>query len=154
MNILKFIITTGITLLLFGFTTPEKASTNHIGDFIKIELPASEVTLQDGWGRWHETSCYKGLDYRVKNKGQASDGRYKWGVQFQNRYYEKIYFSYEVYDSRPYNPRSTNRTDLQPDEISSGYRDFYMNSGNSIYVYVDNVRFGRDGLQDYYSCDK
>ena len=120
---------------------------------IKIKL--EESINQGDWGPWKETNCYKDLDFRVKNRGKNYDGtKTKWSVQFRNRYYDKIFFSYEVYDRIPSNPRTTNRTDLDSQKISSGYRDFYMQNGNSIYVYVDKVRFKTDGLQDYYNCDK
>lgn len=126
----------------------EKAST----DALLIEIPIEAETGQ--WGTWKTTSCYGGIDFRVEYRGENYSGSHKWGVQFKNRYREKIHFNFEVYDNAPSNPRTTNRTDLDSSEESSGYRDFYMNNGNSIYVYVDKVRFGRDGLQDYYSCDR
>lgn len=112
--------------------------------------------MQSGdWGYWQTTDCYRYLRFRVKYRGKNYDGsKHIWGVQFDNQYSDKIYFSWEVYDSQPSSPRSTNRTDLDPNETSDGIRDYYMANGNSIYIYVDKVRFGKDGLQDYYSCDR
>lgn len=131
-----------------AFTTTEPAP-----DVIKIEL--DETLMQGDWGPWSQTSCFRGLDFRVKYRGENYDGTsHKWSVQFRNRYQNKIFFNYEVYNSRPSSPRTTNRMDLSSGAESSGYRDFYMNNSQSIYVYVDKVRFTSDGLQDYYDCDK
>ena len=54
----------------------------------------------------------------------------------------------------PNNARTTHRTDLKPGALSNGVSDFYMENSNSIYVFVDSVRFIKDGLQPYYECDK
>jgi len=122
-------------------------------DLIEIKLPPS--SRQGEWGSWFATECYKSLDIRIRNAGLNYDKtKHKWNVQFRNRYTEKIYFSYEVYDSKPSDPRSTNRKDLESNGISYGNRDFPMNNGSSIYVYVDEVRFKKDGIQEYYNCDK
>ena len=114
----------------------------------------SLVTINN-WGSRQSTSCYKGLDFRVKLRGKNYDGsKHIWGVQFRNRYNDVIHFSYEVYNREPNNARTTHRTDLKPGALSSGVSDFYMENSNSIYVFVDSVRFIKDGLQPYYECDK
>lgn len=139
-------------IISFSVLTAFTFNASHNNSF---EIKLEESINQGDWGPWNQTDCYKGLDFRVKNRGKNYDGtKYKWSVQFRNRYYNKIYFSYEVYDNRPSNPRTTNRTDLDHNETSSGYQDFYMQNGSSIYVYVSKVRFKKDGLQDYYNCDK
>lgn len=46
------------------------------------------------------------------------------------------------------------RTDLNAGNLGSVNRDFYMKNGSSAYVYVEKVRFGRDGSQAYYNCDR
>lgn len=148
MKTLSVMVVLSIFSVLGIQPSEEKASTNSFLIEIPIEAEAGQ------WGTWKTTSCYGGIDFRVEHRGETYSGKHKWGVQFKNRYREKIHFNFEVYDSAPSNPRTTNRTDLDSSEESSGYRDFYMNNGNSIYVYVDKVRFGRDGLQDYYSCDR
>lgn len=148
---IKFLIITPIIISFFTLT----AFTLNSYHSNSVEIELEEPFNQSDWGPWNQTDCYKGLDFRVKNRGKNYDGtKYKWSVQFRNRYYDKIYFSYEVYNNRPSNPRTTNRTDLDHNKISSGYRDFYMQNGSSIFVYVDKVRFKKDGLQDYYNCDK
>lgn len=145
-----------LALLTFGLTASSFSVDERIlsqGVWLKIDFP-NDVN-QSEWSTWRETSCYKGLDFRVKNRGKNYNGtKFNWGVQFRNRYQDRIYFSYEVYDDIPSNPRTTNRTDIRSGEMTDGYRDFYMQNGNSIYVFVDKVRFERDGLQDYYDCDK
>lgn len=147
-----------LSIVLIIFSTPFFMSFTFDNDIIEpsvIEVKIDENMYQGGWDSWKQTSCYKGLDFRVKNKGKNYDGtKTKWGVQFRNRYNDKIYFSYEVYDSQPSTPRAANRTDLRSNDISSGNRDFYMSNANSIYVYVDSVRFNKDGSQGYYGCDK
>ena len=79
---------------------------------------------------------------------------FKYILSIRNRYNDVIHFSYEVYNREPNNARTTHRTDLKPGALSSGVSDFYMENSNSIYVFVDSVRFIKDGLQPYYECDK
>jgi hypothetical protein len=144
-----------INLLMAATFIAMTAFTITTGTQEMTKLTVKENTESNNWGPWKQTDCYRGLDFRVKKRGPNYDNtKYIWAVQFRNRYDDKIHFNYEVYDSRPSSPRTTNRTDLSPNETSSGYRDFYMHNGNSIYVYVDRVRLGKDGLQDYYNCDK
>lgn len=143
-----FILLTLITLvLLLSFSN----------DTVKFNPLTNECNSisQGDWGNWRETDCFKGLYFRVKNRGKNYDGtKYKWSVQFRNRYYDKIHFNYEVYDNKPSSPSTSNRLSLEYNQESDGYRDFYMNNGSSIYVYVDKVRFVKDGFQDYSPCDK
>lgn len=152
MNKISLLFLGLVFILASAFTSTEYLSEEK---GVWIEIPVNESMAPNDWGSWTSSNCYRYLDFRVKNRGQNYDKtKYKWGVQFKNRYNEKIYFSYEVYDSRPNNPRTTNRMDVKSGAQSDGMRDFYMKSGSSIYVYVDKVRFGKDGLQEYYKCDK
>jgi hypothetical protein len=147
----EFLITV-FAIISFSVLT---AFTFNAPHYKTIEIKLEGSIKQGDWGPWNQTSCYKGLDFRVMNRGQTYDKKkYIWSVQFRNRYNEKIYFSYEVFDSKPSSPRTTNRTNLDPDKTSDGYRDFYMQNGSSIYVYIDDVRFNKDGLQEFYDCDK
>ncbi len=149
----KFFLSSSLALvsimILFGFKFSNTDENYESETYL-------ESLMQSGdWGYWQTTDCYRYLRFRVKYRGENYDGtKHKWAVQFDNQYSEKIYFSWEVYDSKPYSPRSTNRTDLDPNETSDGIRDYYMANSSSIYIYVDKVRFGKDGLQEYYGCDR
>ena len=115
-----------------------------------FSIPAAAQSWTD-WGRWTNSSCYKGLDFRVKTKYDSYSGKYEVKVDFRNRYYEKIWFTFEV--SGGSYTSSNNRTDVN----GSDSKDLYVGSSftsSQIYITINKVRFVKDGLQEYYRCDQ
>lgn len=59
---------------------------------------------QSDWSYWQQTDCLAGVDVRVK-RGDYNQvaKKYKWYVEFKNRYDEKVHFnSIAVEPSRTY----------------------------------------------------
>ena len=102
------------------------------------------------WGSWKSVSCFKGIDFRVKSK-KTSYGKYEMYIEFKNRYRKDIHFTYEI-KGGAYKNRN-NRTTVRAGDVKkiwggASYTSDYFN------VYLDRLRFGRDGLQPYANCDK
>ena len=102
------------------------------------------------WSDWKTTSCFKGVDFRVKSK-KTSTGKYEMYVEFKNRYYKDVHFNYEAKggDYTTKNNRVTvkagePRKSLTGASFTSDYFD----------VYLDKLRFERDGHEDYANCEK
>lgn len=144
-------------VLLMSFTKKEEKFNES--NFIKIEIPLSDIKLRD-WGSWNTTDCLRGLDFRVRNDGYNKYAKkYRWSIQFRNRYRERIHFSYKaVSPNEKYEIRKSGRTtDRLHIEGNNGTRGSYylVKSGSSIYVYVNRIRIGaKDYGYDYYNCDK
>lgn len=124
-----------------------------------IDLVDIKVDEQ-GWGSWNTTDCLRGLDFRVKNDGynQYAD-KYRWSIEFRNRYKEKIHFSYKaVAPSQEQEIKNSGKTtDRLHINGNNGTRGSYylVPSSNSIYVYVNRIRIGaNDYGSGYYDCDK
>jgi hypothetical protein len=155
-----------LVLLVFGvvgmsFTsTPTTNETLNEGTelLLKIDLP-TDVDAQ-GWGSWNTTDCLRGLDFRVRNDGYNKYAKkYRWSIQFRNRYKEKIHFSYKAVapSERSEIRRSGRTTDRLHINGDYGKRSSYylVKSSNSIYVYVNRIRIGpKDYGSGYYNCDK
>lgn len=115
---------------------------------------------QPEWSNWTRLDdCFQGIDFRVQ-KGAYNEyaKKYNWRVQFRNRYQQKVYFSYEVV---PYSERNqirqsgktTNRTSVEANATQSGAHWGLIAESSRLYVLVNSVRFGQDGLQPYAKCD-
>ena len=51
----------------------------------------------EGWDSWNTTDCFRGFDFRVRNDGYNKyEDKYRWSIQFRNRYQENIHFSYKA----------------------------------------------------------
>jgi len=145
-----------LTIALFVFVSLSFVQSNS-KDSELLEIKLSKSINSGVWGEWNTTSCFKGLDFRVKKKSTSTEGKYEWLVQFRNRYNEKIVFMYEMV---PYNERhaiensgrTTNYVDLKANYTESSTHYRYLNESNSVYVYINKVRFG--GSSNYAECDK
>ncbi len=158
-NYLLALLVFGVMAMSFTSETNNTKKTNEGAELVlKIDLP-TEVDAQ-GWGSWNTTDCLRGLDFRVRNDGYNKYAKkYRWSIQFRNRYKEKIHFSYkavapsEKYEIRR-SGRTTDRLHINGDYGTRG--SYYLvKSSNSIYVYVNRIRIGpKDYGSDYYKCDK
>lgn len=122
--------------------------------FLGILLLGFILPLQSqSWSSWKTSSCFKGLDYRTKKTDYyESSGKHRWRVQFKSRYKEKIHFSYDIYSSSSDQSNgSFGRTSINPGGTDSDSRN--LKNGDSIYVSVSRVRFGKDYGSDYAECD-
>lgn len=155
MKLLKTIIPL-IFCIIISFSFTNKKTEINKTNLIKINLENNE----QGWGSWNTTDCFRGLDFRVKNDGYNKYAKkYRWSIEFRNRYKEKIHFSYKaVAPSEKYEIRKSGRTtDRLHVNGNYGKRGSYylVKSGSSIYVYVNRVRIGaKDYGYDYSDCDK
>ncbi len=112
------------------------------------------VAIQADWGPWMKSRDFKGIEFRVENRGPTTDKKNtKWGVQFRNLYRDTVIFNYEVKDTGSSPVVTTNRVSLASGQTSSSMRDFYLKSNNQVFVFVDKVRFGKDDLKPYAKPD-
>lgn len=158
-NYLLALLVFGVLTMSFTSETNRYENSNEGSELLlKIDLP-TEVDEQ-GWGSWNTTDCLRGLDFRVRNDGYNKYAKkYRWSIQFRNRYKQKIHFSYKaVAPSEKYEIRRSGRTtDRLHVNANYGTRGSYylVKSSNSIYVYVNRIRIGpKDYGSDYYKCDK
>ncbi|TXD48392.1 hypothetical protein [Polaribacter sp. IC073] len=144
--------------VMMSFTLSKMHNTDT--DFIKIEIPLDNIDIPSGWGAWSTTGCLKGLDFRVRNDSYNKYAKkYKWYIQFRNRYRENIHLSFKAV--APSERNEIKRTEKTTDRIhvdgnSGTYKTYYLvNSRSSVYVYVNKIRIGaKDYGYDYYNCDK
>lgn len=55
---------------------------------------STSLLAQTNWGTWQQTDCLKGLDFRVRRAEYNEYAKkYKWYVEFRNRYYDNIHFN-------------------------------------------------------------
>lgn len=101
------------------------------------------------WGRWTTTSCFKGVDFRVKSK-KTSTGKYEMYLEFRNRYNGDVHFNYEA-EGGSYTTKN-NRVTVRAGETYKTWAGASFTS-DYFYISIDRLRFGRDGLQDYANCD-
>ena len=145
------------TILCMSFSSKKEIELKD--DLIKIELNVDEVDAQ-GWGSWNTTDCLRGLDFRVRNDGYNKYAKkYRWSIQFRNRYRENIHFSYKaVAPNEKYEiKRSGRTTDRLHVNANNGTRGSYylVKSSSSIYVYINKIRIGsKDYGTNYIDCDK
>ena len=157
-NLKTYLLVSFSALLMMSFTSKEIEPFPE-SEFIKIEIPTDNITSQ-GWGYWNTTDCLRGLDFRVRNDGYNKYAKkYRWSIQFRNRYREKIHFSYKaVSPNEKYEIRRSGRTtDRLHVNGNNGTRSSYylVKSGSSIYVYINRIRIGeKDYGSDYIDCDK
>lgn len=146
-----------IATFVMSFRTASKEKLNN-SEQVKLELALS--VNQSGWGSWKTTDCFRGLDFRVKrgNYNQYAK-KYKWFVQFKNRYDEKIYFNFAMveYRNRSIIKNSGDTKYRGNATANGGIKESYflVDDDSSVYVYVNKVRLGeKDWGKDYYDCDK
>jgi len=118
----------------------------------------AEINLQSEWSEWNQTSCLSGLDFRVK-RGDYNEyaKKYKWFVEYKNRYTETIHFGSHAV---PYSQKNeilsskkvSIRKHLKPGDVTSTY--FLVDENSTIYVYVGKIRMGEKDYGDYSRCDK
>ncbi len=113
---------------------------------------------QNGWGPWQSSECYSQLDYRVRNvQYNKYAEKYEWRVQFRSRYEERIHFSFDLVPlskraAMIQSGKTTRRTDLRPGAETDGMTWALVAEPSEIYVHINRVRFGEDGLQPYAPC--
>lgn len=102
------------------------------------------------WSNWTNIACFKGVQFRVKSQ-KTSTGKYEAYLEFKNNYNEKVHFNYEITGGSYSN--KNNRVTVN---AGSTYKSYSGSSFTSNYfnVYIDRLRFGKDGLQAYAECDK
>ena len=102
------------------------------------------------WSKWETTDCFQGVDFRVKSK-KMSNGKYEMYVEFKNRYYKDIHFNFAIKGGDYHN--KNNRISVGASSTKKTYTGASYTS-DYFYIYVDKLRFGSDGSQDYSDCDK
>ncbi|WP_338376167.1 hypothetical protein [uncultured Flavobacterium sp.] len=115
--------------------------------FLTVNMAQAQWT---DWSNWTSIACFKGVQFRVKSK-KTSTGKYEAYLEFKNNYNEKVHFNYEITGGSYSN--KNNRVTVNS---GSTYKSYSGSSFTSKYfnVYIDRLRFGKDGLQPYADCDK
>ena len=157
-NFVLALLVIGVLTMSFTSVTTTNATENKDTELL-LKIDLSEDVDAQGWGSWNTTSCLKGLEFRVRNGGYNNYAKkYKWYIQFRNRYKEKIYFSYKAVapSQRHEIARSGKTTDRLHIKGNLGIRKSYylVKSSNSIFVYVNRIRIGANDYGDYYTCDQ
>ena len=149
-----------VGLMTMSFSeAPEVIVSNNESLELFFEIDLSDLDEDQGWGSWNTTDCFRGLDFRVRNDGYNKYAdKYRWSIQFRNRYQENIHFSYKaVAPNQKGEIRASGKTtDRLHVDGNYGTRGSYylVPSQNSIYVYVNKVRIGpKDYGSDYADCD-
>lgn len=126
---------------------------------LTVFFVSTETHAQNSWGAWNTMGCLDGLDYRVKcGEYNRFAKKYSWQVEFRNRYRKDIHFSFTAVEphrkSEIKNSGKTNRrhTVAANGGIERGW--FLIDATSSIYVYVNQVRFGNQDIPgtEYYNC--
>lgn len=124
-----------------------------------LEIDLEDLDFDQGWSSWRTTDCLRGLDFRVRNDGYNKYAdKYRWSIDFRNRYQDKIHFSYKaVAPNKEQEIKNSGKTtDRLHVDANGGTRGSYylVPSSNSIYVYVNRIRIGpKDYGTDYINCD-
>ncbi len=109
---------------------------------------------QTNWGAWRTTSCWKGLDYRVRNDGYNKYvGKYKWSIQFRNRYRQRIGFMAIAIRPGESSPKTDKYINVSASDTSSAY--WFVDSKTSILMYFEHMSIGKRKFraEEYYRCD-
>ena len=106
------------------------------------------------WGPWKTTSCYKGLDFRVRRTQEDSFNgpKYEWEAQFRNRYEDQISFNFKI--TEPGDESETgDRQSISANGSSNGEDWALTTNAYRCEVLVDKVRFGDDDAsKPYIEC--
>ena len=125
---------------------------------VKIKISLDDIEDQS-WGSWNTTDCLKGLVFRVR-KGRYNKyaKKYRWSLEFKNRYQKNIYFTYKaVAPSQKYAIRQSGKTIYRISlDANGGKRATYalVKSSSSVYIYVNRIRINKKDVGRYYGCDK
>ena len=120
---------------------------------------ASDTSTQNGWSNWFQTDCLKGLDVRVK-RGSYNEyaNKYRWQVEFRNRYRENIHFSsvgVKYIDKNAIRSSGKTQERLHAKGNGGTVTTWYLiDEPSNIYVYVNKIRISpNDWSADFYNCD-
>ncbi len=102
------------------------------------------------WSTWHSVNCFEGIDFRIKTKKSSYSGNYEAYIEFRNRYNSDVHFNYAATGGE-YTTKN-NRVTVRE---GSTYKTYMGASFTSDYfnIFIDKLRHGSDGLQDYSNCD-
>lgn len=98
------------------------------------------------WGQWKTTSCYKGINYRIKRDDHYEG---KWFIEFSNRYVSEVSMDVEVV-----NAGSPVRIHIPSGDTRKEY--FYLKDkrANEINFYINKLKFDdRSWGGPYAECD-
>jgi len=108
----------------------------------------------DNWGPWNTTSCYKGIQWRVRyNRKTTIKGKHEWGLEIRNRYTSKLYLSWELLEQGKKLAKFRWRTNIKPGQKM--YRHYMLTTprGGTVTFWVGNVRIGSKDVGAYRKCD-
>lgn len=122
-----------------------------------VIFTTSQVFAQSNWGAWKTSDCYKGLDYRTK-KGDYNEiaKKYKWFVEFRNRYHEPLSLSTNLFatESEYITGKTVSRlTYIKNGESKTSWFLIKPTATNGIWIKYNKVRVGSNDSGDYYGCD-
>ena len=106
---------------------------------------------QDGWSEWNTSSCYQGIDYRVK-KGDYNEFTkgYKWIMQVKNRYKEAASISFNL-SSANKQGSFTRQNAISGGTTQSWFLIKGIENASELIVGIKAVKFKNSN--DFYDCD-
>jgi len=113
--------------------------------------------LPGEYGQWKESSCYKGIDFRVKcAEYNEYAKKYTWYVQIRNRYQASVHLDLNLAPaSNPSDKEVAGRMDIAGGSTAnSAYYLVAAGPNQEVEVYIDRVRIGVDDASPYYHCDR
>lgn len=137
-----------VGMATMAFKSPNNSRVETEVCFMKISL----TEVSDGWGQWSQTSCYRGIYFRVK-KGDFNvySKEYFWYVQFKNTYSRRVSIAYTLTNQRT----SSSNVDLDHgmslsagDYKTSSY--FLIDESSEVNVWL-KIHYGD---YKYLNCDK
>lgn len=108
--------------------------------------PSALITLQNSWGQWKTTSCFKYLEYRVRKQSYANE----WAIEFRNGYNKSISMSVSIEDGYGGDRFTIASGDS---EVRTAY---YTDDKQASYINfgIDKVKFGDTSWGGpYANCD-
>lgn len=115
-----------------------------------IFLARAEASAQEGYGPWRTTHCYQGIDFRVKIEPRPVNGKYKWIVDFRNRYQEEVAFSATATESYIASAKTDMRFIIGPGKTDGTY--WFLAETKEINVYVDKLVNHTTKAGEYVPC--
>lgn len=122
---------------------------------ISVTSSFKNLSLSGDYGNWQTTSCFKGVDFCVRKvEYNEYAKKYKWLVKFRNRYYEDVHFDCKLTESYINSAKGTDRVHIKANS-EGGESWFLVNEANSVNLFVNSLRMGKDDWgTNYIPCDR
>lgn len=147
----KILITISVFVCVLSIVYRYQGRLTFLNSDIKTNNEINKSKTFGTWGMWRTTSCYRGLDFRVRRSQEDSFNgpKYEWEVQFRNRYEDVVNFSFKI--TYPGDESETiDRQSVSANSMSNGEDWALTTNGETCEVLIDKVRFGDDDASKPY----